>query len=130
MNLIALLCKFLILVRDLELADKHTRVQLLKFDTAKLFTRTFLSWELKKRFNLISALSWFGGSSQIRFICCSKFGLLSISRCDFDFSGASFKGFICIVLFSLIYDYGLNLSWVYNHFVFIKPIHGSFTFKF
>ena len=124
------LCKFLILVRDLKHADMHTRVQLLKFNRIKLFTRTFLSWELKKRFNLISALSRFGSFSQIRFICCSKFSLLSIFRCDFDFPEASFKGFICIALFSLIYDYGLNLSWVYSHFVFIKPINGNFTFKF
>ena len=56
MNLSALLCKFSILVRDLELGNMRKRVQQLKFDRAKLLTRIFLSWKPKNFFNLISNL--------------------------------------------------------------------------
>ena len=67
MNLNALLCKFSILVRGLELANIHTRVQQLTFDRTKLFTRAFLSWKPKNLFNLISAFNWFAADLQIRF---------------------------------------------------------------
>ena len=56
MNLSALLCKFSILVRDLELGNMRKKVQQLKFDRAKLLTRILLSCKPKNLFNLISNL--------------------------------------------------------------------------
>ena len=44
--------------------------------------------------------------------------------------GAKFEDFICMVLFSLIINYVLKLSRIYNNFVLIKPVQGNLTFRF
>ena len=60
------------------------------------------------------------------YIYAKKFYL----RCNFNFLGANFEDFICMVLIYLFYNYGLKLSRIYNDFVFIKLIQGNFTFRF
>ena len=51
-------------------------------------------------------------------------------RSNFNFLGANFEDFICMVLFYLNDNYGLKLSRIYNDFLFIKLIQGNFTFRF
>ena len=129
--------KFLILVRNVERTNIHTRVQQLKFDAT-----TYLL-ELFSLRNLRSFLIWY--------VCLA--GLQPIYKCDlgaawnlvyclfltkevlleiqlYNFLGANSEDFLCMVLFSLIHNHSLKLSRIYNHFILIKPSQGNFTFRF